>query len=141
MNHLFDDYEYCDMSWCIAKKMKEKGLKYVSTNGALLEEKKLQVEEIFVFFSIDDWLKQNLHSGNTQKTSLLIICFYILLLRISIILSLAVAFPILHYVYPDTIKNIVPHGKRVNNGGSMKLKFENYVFKNDKKMKKISETT
>ena len=40
LNHLFDDHEYRNTSWCIAKKMKEEGLKYVGKDGPFLDKKR-----------------------------------------------------------------------------------------------------
>ena len=71
LNHLFGDHEYCNDSCCVAKKIKEKGLKYVSKDGPFLDKEKdhktyQQLKEVCDRFSTDEKLKQSLHPGHTQ---------------------------------------------------------------------------
>ena len=71
LNHLFDDHQHCDISWCLAKQAKEKGWSYVSKDGPFLNKKQnmetyLELKKICDQFSTDEKLKQSLHYGDTQ---------------------------------------------------------------------------
>ena len=73
LNYLFYHHEYCSNAWCVAKQMKEKGLKYVSKDGPFLGKEKVlitykQLKEICDRFSTDEKLKKSLHPGNIQMS-------------------------------------------------------------------------
>ena len=84
LNHLFDIHYFCDSTWCMTKKMKQQGLKYIRKDGPFLNKEKdsknyLQIKEICNCFSTDEQLQQSFHSSNTQKHE----CFNNMLLYIA----------------------------------------------------------
>ena len=73
LHHLFNNHQFCNVSWCLAKRAEENGDNYVNRDAPFLDMKDKkgakifsQLKEVCDRFTTDAKLSESLHYGDTQ---------------------------------------------------------------------------